>query len=126
MESLYMPKFIIERDIPGTLASAFNEKPYSLLLLDEFEKAHSKVGDLFLQILEDGFFNDAFDEKINMKNTIIIATSNAGSDLIWELSKKGSDTTSIKDKIIDKALKEGFFKPELLNRFDGVIVFHPL
>jgi ATP-dependent Clp protease ATP-binding subunit ClpC len=115
-----------EKNIPGELASFMRKNPYSLLLLDEFEKANNKVGNLFLQILEDGFFTDAFGKKINMRNIIIIATSNAGSNLIWELTKKGIDPSSIKERVIDNVRKKGFFKPELLNRFDAIVIYHPL
>ncbi len=115
-----------EKNIQGDLASKIHENPYSLLLLDEFEKAHYKIGNLFLQILEDGFFTDAFGKKAHMRNSIIIATSNAGANLIFELLGQNIDPTEIKEKVIDKIRAEGFFKPELLNRFDGVVIFHPL
>ena len=68
----------------GILAAASREKPYGLLLLDEFEKCHQKVLDLFLQILDEGFFTDAFGRKAYLRNKIIIATSNASSEMIWE------------------------------------------
>ena len=116
----------VEKNISSSLASLIHKKPYTLLLLDEFEKANSKVHDLFLQILEEGFASDAFGEKINMRNAIIIATSNAGADLIWELTKKSIDPATIKEQIIDHVQNKGYFKPELLNRFDAIVVFHPL
>jgi ATP-dependent Clp protease ATP-binding subunit ClpC len=116
----------VETNTHGTLAKALREQPYCVLLLDEFEKTNIDVHDLFLQILDEGIFTDAFGKKVNARNTIIIATSNAGSDLIWEMVRRGENPTEQKDSFIEELVKEGAFKPELLNRFDGVIVFHPL
>ena len=116
----------LENNEPGILSSRVRSTPYSVVLLDEFEKAHSKVIDLFLQVLDEGFFSDAFGQKINMKNTIIIATSNAGSNMIWELVKTGVSPSGQKEQIIFGIRKEGKFKPELLNRFDSIIIFRPL
>lgn len=116
----------VETETKGILSEVIQEKPYSLLLLDEFEKAHLKVGNLFLQIFEEGFFTTGLGKKINLRNTIIIATSNAGSSLIWETVKQGIDAAGLKQKVIDKIRLEGFFSPELLNRFDAIVVFRPL
>ena len=102
------------------------EKPYGVLLLDEFEKTTGDIVNLFLRIFDEGLFTDADGRKINAKNNIIIATSNAGSDLIWEIIKSGADLESKKDEVIDTIIKNGIFKPELLNRFDAVVLFHPL
>jgi len=102
------------------------EHQYGVLLLDEFEKTTKEVMNLFLQILDEGFFSDMSGKKVNARNLIIIATSNAGSDLIWEAMKQGRDLAGEKDNIIDSIVKGGVFKPELLNRFDGVVLFHPL
>lgn len=97
-----------------------------MLLLDEFEKAAPDVLDLFLQILDEGIFTDAFGNQVNCRNLIIIATSNAGSELIWKSIKSGVDLIKSKSSIIDVIIKDKIFKPELINRFDGVILFHPL
>ncbi len=110
----------------GVLSTMLREHPYGVLLLDEFEKTIPEVMNLFLQILDEGFFSDMSGKKINARNLLIIATSNAGSDLIWEAVKKGDDLAHAKDLIMDAVIHAGIFKPELLNRFDGVIVFHPL
>lgn len=110
----------------GILASKVRDNPYSVLLLDEFEKAAPDVLDLFLQILDEGIFTDSLGKQVNCRNLIIIATSNAGSDLIWEAVKTGKDLLSSKDTIVDSIIKNKIFKPELLNRFDGIILFHPL
>ncbi|MFP4539511.1 MAG: AAA family ATPase [Candidatus Paceibacterota bacterium] len=110
----------------GTLASMLREKPYAVLLLDEFEKADKDVHNLFLQVLDEGVFSDASGKEVNARNTIVIATSNAGSDLIWEYEQKGENIGEKTPEIIDKIIQRGIFSPELLNRFDGVILFHPL
>ncbi len=110
----------------GVLATLIREHPYGVLLLDEFEKTTPEVMNLFLQILDEGFFSDMTGKKINARNLLIIATSNAGSELIWDAVKHGDDLSHAKDLIVDAIIKAQIFKPELLNRFDGLIVFHPL
>jgi len=82
--------------------------------------------DLFLQILDEGVFTDALGRQVGCRNLIIIATSNAGSSFIWESIKQGKNLIQEKDKIINKIIEEKIFRPELINRFDGVILFHPL
>ncbi len=121
-----LQRLIGESGRSGILANALKDRPYGVLLLDEFEKATTEVHDLFLQILDEGFFSDIQGNRINVRNTIIIATSNAGSDLIWNLTKEGKDPTEQKDTIIDIIIQEAIYKPELLNRFDAVIIFHSL
>lgn len=111
---------------PGVLSKLMRENPYGVLLLDEFEKTTSDVMNLFLQILDEGFFSDMSGKKVNVRNHIIIATSNAGSDLIWNTIQKGEDLQLAKNTIIDALVEQGIYKPELLNRFDGIILFHPL
>ena len=110
----------------GVLASMVREYPYGVLLLDEFEKAHSEVHDLFLQVLDEGMFSDMFGKKVNARNLIIIATSNAGSDIIWNMVKEGKSLAREKETLIDALIQKRIFKPEFLNRFDGIIIFHPL
>lgn len=111
---------------PGVLSSMLRDKPYGVLLLDEFEKTSKDVLDLFLQILDEGVFSDMAGKKVSARNLIIIATSNAGSGMIWDLVKRGGEGALDKDKIVAAIIDEDIFKPELINRFDGVIVFHPL
>lgn len=110
----------------GVLATVLREHPYGVLLLDEFEKTTPEVMNLFLQILDEGFFSDMDGKRINARNLLIIATSNAGADLIWDAMKHGENLNSARDKIIDSIIQAHVMKPELLNRFDGVIIFHPL
>ena len=111
---------------PGFLSAKLRESQYGVLLLDEFEKSSREVQDLFLQVLDEGYFTDGRGERINARNLIIIATSNAGSSLIYEAIRNNKDIIADQQTIIDKIISDNIFRPELLNRFDGVIVFHPL
>jgi ATP-dependent Clp protease ATP-binding subunit ClpA len=115
-----------ESDAPGFLTAKIRESQYGVLLLDEFEKSRREVQDLFLQILDEGFFTDGRGEKVNARNLIIIATSNAGSALIYDAIKQNKNVILSQQEIVDKIIQDGVYRPELLNRFDGVIVFHPL
>jgi len=110
----------------GALPAMLREDPYGVLLLDEFEKASGDVHDLFLQILDEGIFSDMRGDKVNARNILIVATSNAGSDLIWQYAKEGKDVSKYEKEIVDAIVEKKIFKPELVNRFDSVVVFHPL
>jgi len=111
---------------PGILALKVKENPFALLLLDELEKCHQDILNLFLQILDDGFFTDGQGRRVNFSNTIIIATSNAGSALIRERIKQGKTAQELKQELIDYLIKERIYRPELLNRFDSIVFFEPL
>ena len=113
-------------DRSGYLTSRAKDNPFSLLLLDEIEKAYSQVLDLFLQILDEGYVTDATGEKINFRNMIIIATSNAGSILIKKMMEEGKNEEEIKEALIDYIIKNNIFRVEFLNHFDGIIFFRPL
>lgn len=111
----------------GELTEEIRDHPYSLVLLDEFEKAHRSIRDLFLQIFEDGRLTDNKGRTVSFINTIIIATSNAGSDFIH----KAIGSSKLLDKQFDAGLLEylqvqHIFRPELLNRFDAIVTFRPL
>lgn len=110
----------------GVLPTLLREHPYCVLLLDELEKASQSVHDIFLQILDEGIFTDARGMKINARNTIIIATSNAGSQLILKTVKLRKELTHLAQEIIDNIVREGVYRPELINRFDSTIIFEPL
>ena len=110
----------------GVLTSQIKENPYCLLLLDEIEKASSDVLNLFLQILDEGRLTDRTGRKVDFSNTIIIATSNAGAELIRQSIKAGDTPGVIREKLLEHLQREGIFRPEFLNRFDGVISFKPL
>jgi len=113
-------------EMMNSLPEAVRSHPFSLLLLDEFEKAHPHILDIFLQIFEDGRLTDNQGRTVSFKNTIIIATSNAGSEAIRQMVKQGISSDIMKNDLIEGLLISGQFKPELLNRFDDVIVFKPL
>ena len=108
----------------GLLTEAVKQRPYALLLLDEFEKADSRVLTIFLQVLEDGRLTDSGGRTVDFTNTIIIATSNAGSLTIAEGLKGGKSLEDIDREVNDELFK--IFKPELINRFDEVVLFKPL
>ncbi|MDY3206170.1 ATP-dependent Clp protease ATP-binding subunit [Clostridium baratii] len=115
----------------GQLTEAVRRRPYSVILLDEIEKAHSDVFNILLQILEDGRLTDGKGKVVNFKNTIIIMTSNLGAHSINKQrnmgflnSDKKEDYDSMKEKILEDLKKS--FKPEFLNRVDDTIVFHKL
>lgn len=110
----------------GRLTTAAREHPYTLLLLDELEKAHPRALDLFLQILDEGFVTDAFGDKLNFRNMVIIATSNAGATTLRDLIAQQLSPDVIKERLIDTIVREGIYRPEFLNRFNEVIVFRPL
>jgi ATP-dependent Clp protease ATP-binding subunit ClpB len=108
----------------GQLTEAVRKNPYSLILLDEIEKAHKDILDILLQVLDDGIITDGQGRTINFKNSIIVLTSNLGSQSINDLSVRKEDTNEIK-KVVDKELKK-FFKPEFLNRLDEIVIFNNL
>lgn len=111
-------------DMGGYLTEAVRNAPFSLVLLDELEKANSKIWDIFLQVFDDGRLTDSRGVTIDFANTIIIATSNVGSDYIQSAISAGWDDSQIKEQLLTELQKS--FRPEFINRFDGTIVFKPL
>ncbi len=108
----------------GQLTEAIRKNPYSLILLDEIEKAHKDILDILLQVLDDGIITDGQGRTINFKNSIIVLTSNLGSQSINDLSVRKEDANEIK-KVVDNEIKK-FFKPEFLNRLDEIVIFNNL
>ncbi len=108
----------------GALTDAILQKPYSLILLDEFEKAYPDILNLFLQVLDDGRLTDNLSRTVDFTNTIIIATSNAHSDIINEALNQGQTMTQISEYLRRKLTD--VFKPELLNRFSRIVIFKNL
>src|SRR6516164_6891462 len=115
----------------GQLSEAVRRSPYSVVLFDEIEKAHSDVFNIFLQILDEGHLTDSLGRKIDFRNTIIIMTSNVGAELIKRQTALGfgaiaghESYEAMRDKILDESKR--VFKPEFLNRLDDMIVFHQL
>ncbi len=125
------PPGYIGYDEGGELTEAVRRRPYSIILLDEIEKAHPDVYNILLQVLDDGVLTDSNGRKVDFKNTIIIMTSNAGSRKLKDFgtgigfSLKTEDSQKDKNNIIDKELKK-LFSPEFLNRVDEVVMFNSL
>jgi len=113
-----------EGTISGSLTEAVKNNPFSLILLDEFEKAHSDVLNIFLPVFDEGRLTDNLSQVIDFTNTIIIATSNALSDFIKNEIEKNIDIDNLSERLKKKLTN--YFKPELLNRFNEVVVFRPL
>lgn len=142
--SEYMEKFAISRLVGappgyvgyeegGQLTEKVRRKPYSVVLLDEIEKAHPDVFNMMLQVLDDGFLTDSLGRKVDFKNTIIIMTSNIGARQLKDFGQgvgfgtaaKTAQSDEHSKSVIENALKKAF-APEFLNRIDDVIVFNPL
>ncbi|MDR0499167.1 MAG: AAA family ATPase, partial [Holophagales bacterium] len=105
----------------GRLTEAVRRRPYAVILLDEMEKAHPRIFDLFLQVLEDGRLTDGKGRTVNFRNTVVLMTSNVGSQAIFEAGGKAEDAASE----VQAALRT-FFRPEFLNRIDEVVTFKAL
>jgi len=108
----------------GYLTEAVRRRPYSVILFDEIEKAHPDVFNIMLQILDDGRLTDGKGRTVDFRNTIIIMTSNVGSDLIQDMIKQGKPIEEIERKVLETM--RNYFKPEFLNRIDDIIIFRPL
>ena len=108
----------------GQLTEAIRKNPYSLILLDEIEKAHKDILDILLQVLDDGIITDGQGRTISLRNSIIVLTSNLGSQSINTLSSKNDSHIEVK-KLINEELRK-FFKPEFLNRLDEIVIFNNL
>ncbi len=114
-----------EQGTLGYLTESVRKKPFALILLDEVEKAHPDILNLFLQILDDGRLTDGQGRTISFSESIIIATSNIGAVMIQEKIKADVPLSEIRQELVDNQLNK-FMRPELINRFDGIIVFAPL
>ena len=116
------PPGYVGYDEGGTLTEAVRRKPYSVLLLDEIEKAHPDVFNVLLQVLDDGRLTDGQGRTVDFKNTVIVMTSNLGSHMIMQMA--GSASALIRDAV--QAEVKQHFRPEFLNRIDEQVVFHAL
>ena len=113
------PPGYVGYDEGGQLTEAVRNKPYSIVLLDEIEKAHPDVLNVLLQVLDDGHITDSKGVRVDFKNTILIMTSNLASEYAFEVSQ------DVKKNKYDEVLRS-YFKPEFLNRVDEIIIFNPL
>ncbi len=133
---LDMNEFVTEDDVtrliadgtedPNSLTARVMKQPFSVILLDEIEKAHSSVLSTLLQLLDEGILRDGRNREISFRDTIIIATSNAGSDRIQEYIHRGYQLEQFEEKFVDELVDSRLFHPEFLNRFDEIVVFRPL
>ena len=119
------PSGYVGSEKSGVLTEAVRKNPYTLLLLDELEKANQDVLNMFLQVMDEGRLTDNFGNTVDFTNVILIATSNAATAFIQEQLNLGKEIEQIKNDLLDFELKK-YFKPEFINRFDGIIVFKPL
>ena len=108
----------------GRLTEAVRRRPYSVVLLDEIEKAHRDVFNVLLQVLDDGRLSDSLGHTVDFTNTIVVMTSNIGSQVIQEITKEGGSEEEVRSAV--KEALQARFLPEFLNRIDETIVFHPL
>ena len=119
------PPGYIGYDEGGQLTEAVRRRPYSVILFDEIEKAHHDVFNIFLQILDDGALTDSRGRHVDFKNTIIIMTSNLGSDILLDAASKGKlEDEKVRDGVME--LMKQHFRPEFLNRIDEILMFHAL
>ena len=110
----------------GYLTEAVRRRPYSVILLDEVEKAHPDVFNILLQVLDDGRLTDGQGRTVDFRNTVIVMTSNLGSQLIQELSADDTPEGYTKMKAMVMGVVQAHFRPEFINRLDDIVVFHPL
>jgi ATP-dependent Clp protease ATP-binding subunit ClpA len=121
-----IPRLLGSEKENGILTTAVRENPFSLVLLDEIEKAHPDVLNIFLQVLDEGYVSDNLGRKVSFVNTIIIATSNAGYQTILKAIAENKEMGEIKKDLLTAIFEKGTFRPEFVNRFDGVVVFKSL
>ena len=110
----------------GYLTEAVRRRPYSVILLDEVEKAHPDVFNILLQVLDDGRLTDGQGRTVDFRNTVIVMTSNLGSQMIQELSSDDTPESYTKMKAMVMGVVQAHFRPEFINRLDDIVVFHPL
>jgi len=121
-----IPRLIGSTEQEGILTTKVKEDPFSLILLDEIEKAHPNILNLFLQILDEGYITDGLGRKVIFSNSIIIATSNAGAEVIWKDIRLDKKMDIIKEELLSLLFEKNIFRPEFINRFDAVVIFRPL
>ena len=121
-----IPRLISSPGQEGLLTTRVREDPFSLILLDEIEKTHPNILNLFLQVLDEGHITDGLGRKIDFRNTIIISTSNAGYLVILDALKRNKKMAEIKEELLDYLFQERIYRPEFINRFDAMVVFKSL
>jgi ATP-dependent Clp protease ATP-binding subunit ClpB len=118
------PPGYVGYDEGGQLTEAVRRRPYSVILLDEIEKAHPELFNVLLQVLDDGRLTDGQGRTVDFRNTVIILTSNLGSHLYGDPVNDGGSFEEVKKRILDEV--RAYFRPEFINRIDDIVVFHQL
>ena len=118
------PPGYVGYDEGGQLTEAVRRRPYAVVLFDEIEKAHPDVFNVLLQVLDDGRLTDGKGRTVDFRNTVVIMTSNVGSDVIQEPRAAATTTSALKDKLLD--VLRHTFRPEFLNRIDETVIFKSL
>lgn len=113
-------------DDPSSLTAQVMKQPFSVVLLDELEKAHSSVLTTLLQLLDEGILRDVRNREVSFRDTVVIATSNAGADRIQEYIQRGYSLQQFEEQFVNELISSHIFHPEFLNRFDEMVVFAPL
>ena len=111
---------------PYSLTAQIMKQPFSVVLLDEIEKAHPQVLTTLLQLLDEGILRDINNREVSFRDAIVIATSNAGADTIRELIDKGYNLEQVEQQFVTRLIDTQQFRPEFLNRFDEIVLFRPL
>jgi len=133
---LDMNEYVVSDDVARLIADGANDsasltarvmkQPFSVILLDEIEKAHPNVITMFLQLLDEGVLRDEKNREVSFRDAIVIATSNAGADRIRKHIERGMNIEQFKDSFVDELISSNQFRPEFLNRFDEIVMFRPL
>jgi ATP-dependent Clp protease ATP-binding subunit ClpA len=136
MIRLDMNEFVSSNDVARLIADGSQDsnsltaqvikQPFSVILLDEIEKAHSSVLTTLLQLLDEGILRDVRNREVSFRDTVVIATSNAGSDRIQEYLSRGYSLQQFEETFVSELISSHLFHPEFLNRFDEIVVFGPL
>ncbi|MES2876498.1 MAG: ATP-dependent Clp protease ATP-binding subunit [Patescibacteria group bacterium] len=136
MIRLDMNEYVLSQDVtrliadgaddPASLTAQVMKQPFSVVLLDEIEKAHPNVLTTLLQLLDEGILRDIKNREVSFRDAIVIATSNAGADRIREYIERGYKLEQFEDQFMDELISSNQFKPEFLNRFDEIVTFKPL
>jgi ATP-dependent Clp protease ATP-binding subunit ClpC len=116
----------LDNNQPGVMTTEIRNRPASLLLLDEIEKAPPQIFNLFLSMLDEGKITDAFGRQVNCSHLFIVATSNAGAEFIRTIVEQGVKGGQLQKQVMNRVMEERIFSPEFINRFDGAIVYEPL
>ncbi len=132
MVRLDMNEYVLSSDVnkmldaSGVLMSGIRQQPFSVVLLDEIEKAHPDVVNAFLQLLDEGRMSDTEGRVVSFRDAIIIATSNAGAERIRQYVTEGQNVADFEERFLDELVELNLFRPEFLNRFDEMVIFRPL